>query len=309
MRLVTVLALALFTACEVEDPLDSGLETDTEELDETDVSDVEETDTQEEAPHWGYDDEATDALGPASWGEHWEECDGEAQSPVDLILANIEGAAEPTFSFEYGASPLSAINNGHTLQYNASITKNAAGFPESSQGGKLIIGADTYHLVQFHFHTRSEHWIEGVDADLEMHLVHQRDDGAYAVVGVMARGAEDVGRPNLFVSAADAQGEGDGALRFHEALALEPNHEGVATPMVDSFDFNLWFGYLPNTMMLGYSGSLTTPGCAEGVSWFVSRTEMNLRLEDVTAFRDVFPMNNRPIQREVEPVLYYGLGG
>lgn len=42
----------------------------------------------------------------------------------------------------------------------------------------------TYTLAQFHFHTPSEHVINGVRYQAEAHLVHLSDDGKALVVGL-----------------------------------------------------------------------------------------------------------------------------
>ena len=36
----------------------------------------------------------------------------------------------------------------------------------------LQIGSDLYELVQYHFHTPSEHAVNGLLADVEAHFVH-----------------------------------------------------------------------------------------------------------------------------------------
>lgn len=287
MRLASCLPLAslALAACLTGEPADTD----------------EDTELHEEGPHWGYDDESPDSYGPSTWADEWEECGGEAQSPVDLITVELEVGTPSPVAFSYASSALSAINNGHTLQYNATVTRNAAGYVNSSQAGALTVGEDVYHVAQFHFHTRSEHWWDGADADLELHLVHQSEDGDYAVIGLFLNGDTEITRPSPFLSAEASEVDGDGVLRFHEALALEVNHEGEATPMVDVFDFDLWFGDLEQIDLMRYAGSLTTPGCDERVTWMVAATVGELHMDDLDAFRGVFPRNNRPIQRTLTP--------
>ncbi|MCA9189473.1 MAG: carbonic anhydrase family protein, partial [Planctomycetales bacterium] len=42
-----------------------------------------------------------------------------------------------------------------------------------------------FHLVKFHFHHPSEHWLDGVQQTMELHIVHQNiDDGSRVVLGV-----------------------------------------------------------------------------------------------------------------------------
>ncbi|SCN04453.1 Protein of unknown function [Bacillus wiedmannii] len=57
----------------------------------------------------------------------------------------------------------------------------------NSSDDYLTLGGNRYTLKQFHFHTPSEHQFEGKYADMELHLVHQNDQGQLAVVGIMIK--------------------------------------------------------------------------------------------------------------------------
>ena len=50
------------------------------------------------------------------------------------------------------------------------------------------------------------------------------------------------------------------------------------------------------TLTYRYSGSLTTPPCTEGVSWFVMTTPVEISTEQMTAFLNIYEGNNRPVQ-------------
>ena len=77
-------------------------------------------------------------------------------------------------------------NSGHAVQVSFS-----KGYP-----GRLAIGKDVYPLVQFHFHTPSEHLViksqypAGRQYDGELHFVHQREDGKLAVLGIFLDGSQ-----------------------------------------------------------------------------------------------------------------------
>ena len=45
-----------------------------------------------------------------------------------------------------------------------------------------------------------------------------------------------------------------------------------------------------------YAGSLTTPPCTEGVTWFVLKTPVEISAEQIQAFADLFPHDVRPVQ-------------
>ena len=46
----------------------------------------------------------------------------------------------------------------------------------------------------------------------------------------------------------------------------------------------------------GYSGSLTTPPCSEGVKWMLLTTPITLSVEQIEKFAGVFELDARPTQ-------------
>jgi carbonic anhydrase len=45
-----------------------------------------------------------------------------------------------------------------------------------------------------------------------------------------------------------------------------------------------------------FTGSLTTPPCSEGVTWFVLKTPTSISKTEVARFGQLYPMNARPTQ-------------
>lgn len=43
-------------------------------------------------------------------------------------------------------------------------------------GNTMVVGDQRWQMVQYHFHTPSEHAIDGRHADMEVHLVHKNVD-------------------------------------------------------------------------------------------------------------------------------------
>ena len=98
--------------------------------------------------HWAY--EGHD--GPDNWGTlspDYHMCkDGKKQSPIDIYGA--KRVKLGSIKFNYKASPKNIINNGHTVQVNM------------NKGSTITaINGKTYQLLQFHFHSPSEHSIDG----------------------------------------------------------------------------------------------------------------------------------------------------
>ncbi|XP_070571840.1 carbonic anhydrase 14-like [Ptychodera flava] len=120
--------------------------------------------------------EYTGNTGPEHWGDHYEHCGGESQSPINIVRKNAEKRTWGPFVWigmrgklldESRPSSLDIINNGHTVQVNlkGDYYVSGGGLPSA------------YKAVQFHYHwgndsTRgSEHQLNGKRYAAEMHLV------------------------------------------------------------------------------------------------------------------------------------------
>lgn len=218
----------------------------------------------EQSPHWSYEGEE----GPEHWGEIAElyrMCsEGKNQSPIDLTVDVHAGL--PELVFDYHSSNLLETNTGHSIQQNV-------------QPGSFltITGRDArYQLKQFHFHSPSEHKINGRSYAMELHFVHVSDDGALAVVGVVIDEGEEHPVLNQLWSwmPENAGDTSEQAIGIEETNLLPPTREYFA-----------------------YSGSLTTPPCSEGVVWVVLKTPIEASAEQIARFKErVGPATNRPVQ-------------
>jgi carbonic anhydrase len=213
--------------------------------------------------HWSYEG----AEGPSHWGAldaASRVCStGSQQSPID-IGATIR-AELPPLKIKWTNSVDAIVNNGHTIQLNA------------GPGSTLSLGGEQYRLVQFHFHRPSEHLIDGKHFPMEAHFVHQHTSGALAVVGVLMT----TDQPNPV---------------FETIVTTMPGKEGPATKADPAIDPN---GLLPgNLAYYRYSGSLTTPPCAETVEWLLLTEPVKVAEADVARFAKLYPMNARPVQKD-----------
>jgi carbonic anhydrase len=233
-------------------------------------------------PAWSHDP-ANASLGPESWGEiddSFEQClTGSGQSPVDI--ATTMPAELPPLELGYSATPLAVENTGHVIEVP---------MPEGSDHS-LTVGEDEYRLEQYHFHAPSEHTLDGKSYDAEAHLVHENEDGEIAVVGVFLDQAET---PSALLDSA--------ITNAPEAAGEEVEVEADPSPLelvpVDGSDAVVERYYT-------YPGSLTTPGCGEGVRWIVLEDTLGIspeatdRLHELIAGfpgYDGFENNNRPTQ-------------
>lgn len=226
------------------------------------------------APHWEYTGEA----GAEKWGglsPDFAACGaGKMQSPVDIKDGfKADGAA---LILDYQASPLNIIHNGHTVQVNF------------APGSSMRVSGTKYDLLQVHFHTPSEHAIGGVRAPMEAHFVHKSAAGALAVLGVMMQeGAENPAVEGVWK---------------HLPMAAGPAQtiEGASVYPVDFFP--------PNRTYHRYMGSLTTPPCSEGVSWFVLTDPIMLSAAQIEKFAKATGENSRPLQPVNNRLLLHPIG-
>jgi carbonic anhydrase len=218
------------------------------------------------AQDFGYSGE----LGPEHWAElsaAWTACSaGQEQSPVDFErrARPLRRAATPRI--EYGPTRGEIFDNGHTIEV------------ETEGENALHLDGVRYELVQFHFHTPSEHTAEGRGYDMELHLVHRSEGGDLAVLGVFLK-----------------RGASSGALApIFEAL---PDDVGVHHELEEPFDPS---AFLPRRARFHrYAGSLTTPPCREGVAWTVADQPMPVSDEDMARLAERIRFNARPVQRAV----------
>ncbi len=246
------------------------------------------------AGHWGYFGQQGIEFNPAQWGEVSEFCNGCSQSPIDInTRKTVRGDAR--IDFDYAAQSVSSTNNGHAVTV-------------SPKSRAIYIDGKKYTLAQFHFHTLSEHTVNGRHYDMEMHLVHADDawlagdtvNGKLAVIGVfIEKGEENKTLQNIFAKLPHYD---------HETGIGET----ISAEMAADF-----YSLLPAGRNSGdvysYTGSLTTPTCNEVVSWFVLAKPIEMSGEQIEAYRALYENpdgstfdTNRPVQPLNGRTVYFG---
>ncbi|KAH0664397.1 hypothetical protein KY284_029328 [Solanum tuberosum] len=133
--------------------------------------------------------------------------------------------------------------------------------------GYLKIDETHYQLQQIHWHTPSEHSIDGKRYDMEAHLVHMSSDGKIAVIGILY----EIGLlPNDLLTIL----EGDLV-----ALADKKAEKsmGIIDPNIIKLDDNIYYRYI---------GSLTTPPCTEGVVWTIDGMVNSVTASQIKLLQD-----------------------
>lgn len=211
--------------------------------------------------HWGYSGDDK----PENWAglcTGFADCGGEEQSPINIETKQAkqsEGLA--SLEFKYGNTPVAIINNGHTVQFNV-----------TGENG-LKIGDNNYKLLQFHYHTASEHTVDGVHYPMEVHFVHKGDEGL-AVVGMLFK-------------------EGQSNPLLDNYLAFFPKQKGEykvekTIPLAALVPQNVSYYH--------YDGSLTTPPCSEIVDWYVLKKPIEASKQQLEEMAALLHNNYRPVQ-------------
>ncbi|MCG8348227.1 MAG: carbonic anhydrase family protein [Chloroflexales bacterium] len=255
----------------------------------------------EEKPHWDYTQQGADwaQIRDGDGNFPYATCDsGSQQSPIDIGQAQPADLTE--IQFDYRPSVLAILNNGHTIQVNY----------KSDPTSTITVNGKTYTLRQFHFHTQSEHTRSGVHTPLEMHLVHQSDDGALAVVGVQIK-ASSSANP-AFKSIWEFLPKEEGVEQSIAGVTINARNLLPTPRRVGGLtDSALWLTNDTASVRIGrvivneerdrgqahrpyytYDGSLTTPACNEGVTWYLLKDYAFMSSAQIEALARIEAMNN-----------------
>jgi carbonic anhydrase len=211
--------------------------------------------------------------GPGFWSEldpAWAACAGTAadsrQSPIDIDHAVVDHTLKPLALQTYPTS-IDIFNNGHTIEQEYEGT-----------GSAITFEGEGYELQQFHFHSLSEHTIDGQHGNLELHAVFQDTaTGNRLVIGLLF----EIGRPNPFLQT------------LIDAGLPKKNGNATTTPTL----INLSDVLTSTSSYYTYAGSLTTPPCTENVTWVVLAKQATLSSAQFQAFRRILGNDFRPLQQ------------
>lgn len=184
---------------------------------------------------------------------------GEAQSPINILSAESERHRHRLL--------LDGVPRGgrasaapHTLRVDA------------AEGVTVRLDDRAYTLLQCHYHTPSEHLVDGVTFPAEKHCV-SRDaaSGDHLVVATLYR----MGDPDPLLGAA--------------LDAADAGAEVVGIPLIS--------GTTVRSHHYIYHGSLTTPPFSENVSWVVSAKVEEASEEQVARLNALEGNNARHVQK------------
>lgn len=214
--------------------------------------------------------------GPAQWGrihpDEWGACsNGSMQSPIDLLDERVDVVSHlGRLNRSYRPGNATLRNRGHDM-----MLKWERG------AGTIQINGTEYILNQCHWHSPSEHTINGKKFALEAHMVHESLDGKVAVVGIMYK----IGRPDSFLSSLTKQLQSVAGSYERDTVV------GVVDPRNIKIGSRKYYRYI---------GSLTIPPCTENVLWTMVKKVRTATRDQVRLLRvavhDDSDTNARPLQ-------------
>ncbi|KAM0065653.1 putative carbonic anhydrase [Helianthus debilis subsp. tardiflorus] len=224
-------------------------------------------------------------LGPDRWGairNEWSLCNsGTMQSPIDMSSSRVELVLHPKNLYRnYKPCNATLLNRGHDIMVKW-----------IGDAGSIIINDTEYALKQAHWHSPSEHTINGKRFGMELHMVHQSIDNKTAVIAVLY----NIGGPSNFLS----------LLAVNLSSMIDDKgirgRSGIINPSEIQISSRLYYRYI---------GSLTTPPCTEKVVWTISRRIRTVSIHQLKllreAVKDYAENNARPLQPDnLRDILLY----
>lgn len=209
---------------------------------------------------------------------------GLIQSPINIRSFKQEKTNTHEITFHYQDKIKAVENLGHTVQL------------DFSAGSTISYEGLEYDFKQMHFHTPSEHLIDGMTFPMEMHIVtsipakNKNHPPRYLVIGILFK----EGPSNKFID---------------EFLNLIPKTENSIIPLKagmvkldDLFssaevdDAGDFYKLHRAGNFYHYQGSLTTPPYTETVQWFVFKPINTASPEQIKTISTIEGNNARHIQ-------------
>lgn len=203
---------------------------------------------------------------------NYEACGkGTLQSPINIEVnetideEQAKKLAEQV-SLNYDQAIFAVENIGHTIEANSTTLDNS-----------LLMNDKEFKLTGIHFHSPSEHQLNGQYFDMEAQLFHESEEGELAIIGLFI----ESGKENAVLAEMwdEIPTDGDAAAK----LLKNPVDLQQLLP--------------ENKEVYQYVGSLTAPPCTEGVNWLILEEPIEMSNEQINRFSSIFLQNNRPIQQ------------
>ncbi|KAE8371603.1 putative carbonic anhydrase [Aspergillus bertholletiae] len=194
---------------------------------------------------------------------------GKNQSPINIESDTVSYVTPD--SIEFSIPPVDGVR----------FENLGTGLEVVLANGTFVAKNQSYALAQFHFHTPSEHRLNEEYFPIEVHFVFENSAGNIAVVGFLFQLSEHGYSIPVFDSIFNKVDDISTAGSFTK---------------IGPLDFSDIPTYLYKHDIYQYSGSLTTPPCLEGITWFVSAEPLPLTVQSYNKLKKVLRFNARYTQ-------------
>ncbi|CAA6668494.1 unnamed protein product [Spirodela intermedia] len=219
---------------------------------------------------------------PEKWGElspDYSLCsNGTRQSPINIVrAATVVDLSLKPLERDYNPANATLVDNGFNimLSYGEDV-------------GAMVIDGKNYTLKQMHWHSPSEHTLEGIRYPMEMHLVHASDDGNISVVSILYQ----YGHADPFLYQLKEKVD-----ELSKEVCAGDEEAHVAAGLVDTKALrrhtNKYYRYV---------GSLTTPPCTENVIWNVLGKVRDISPEQASTLSSLLGEEYRNNSRPTQPL-------
>ncbi|KAJ0065991.1 hypothetical protein NL108_001214 [Boleophthalmus pectinirostris] len=215
---------------------------------------------QDEKLRWTY----SGLVGQSQWSEHFSDCAGSSQSPVDVVtsLTKYDPSLTPISPLGYSQhnhQPFTLLNSGHTVMVSLPEWMGLGGLPW------------LFSAVQLHLHWGSggpshggsEHTIDGLSSEAELHIVHYNSE-LFPNISAAMKQKNGLAVLGILIEAGDETNPGfNNIIRY-----LSRIRHAEQEVLIPGFDVS---SLLPKDLSryYRYNGSLTTPPCYQEVTWTV----------------------------------------
>ena len=200
---------------------------------------------------------------------------GLIQSPINILTNTVEHVDSRAITVRYKDEVNAIENLGHTIQLHF------------AEGSTIMAHGKTFQFKQMHFHTPSEHQLDGMTYPMELHIVNSAEgenngESEYLVVSILFK----MGEENKFIS------------DFYDFIPEEENSvhniqtgrvrlsDLLMVPRKDKSEEGLYF----------YKGSLTTPPYTESVNWYIDKHVYEASPEQIQTLKKFEGHNARRVQ-------------
>uniref|UniRef100_A0A0D9VGN0 Carbonic anhydrase n=2 Tax=Leersia perrieri TaxID=77586 RepID=A0A0D9VGN0_9ORYZ len=230
----------------------------------------------------------SESTGPEHWGSlspNFTMCSkGRYQSPINILKDGVVYNPKlGPLEMDYTAANTTIVDN----VFNVALRYN-------DTAGTVKVDGKKYKLKQLHWHSPSEHIINGQRFAVELHMVHYSDDGNITVIAVLYQ----YGKPDSFLF----QIKDKLAELYAEGCKAEKG-DPLPVGLVDMRELkqgaDRYFRYV---------GSLTAPPCTEIVIWNIFTEIREMTKKQAAALmaplhgsyrnncRPTQPLNGRTVQ-------------